>query len=82
MVEVGEKVCRTCKYYGGQTQSCDYILMTKHSRLFTNGQRIDPKYCDKYVCEHRGVDPQAWIQSEFKMRKAERIKKRRRKESM
>ena len=59
MVEVGEN-CKKCKYYGSQTNSCDYILITRRSMMFTDGKRIDPKYCDKFVNEKREYDGHLW----------------------
>ena len=47
-VKVGEK-CLTCKYWGAYTDSCSYCLLAKKSRLRDkDGNRSDPKYCDKY----------------------------------
>lgn len=55
MVKTGE-ICKKCIYYGGQTETCDYRLMTNKSRLVTDGKRIDPQYCDKYVAGKREFD--------------------------
>ena len=49
LVEVGKK-CHQCQWFGSYTRSCSYCLMNKKSRLRDeNGNKIDPKYCDKYL---------------------------------
>lgn len=59
MIRVGEK-CKKCKYYGAQTESCDYVLIEKKRRTVTDGKKIDPKYCDKFIEGKREHDSVLW----------------------
>ena len=75
MVKIG-KACRECRFYGFQTQSCDYALIMKRSRTITNGVQINSEYCDKYEKGQREIDPNDWIKTEFQLRKANRERKK------
>lgn len=59
-VKVGER-CLSCKYWGTYTRSCSYCLITKHSRIWDRqGNKSDPKYCDKYVQGSPNYDKSLW----------------------
>lgn len=46
-------LCHKCKYWSGRTRTCDYCNIMRQSRLYTNGKRLDPKFCNKFVMGKR-----------------------------
>ena len=61
LVMVGD-VCRTCKFYSGEwTETCNYSVITGHSRLFESGKRVVEKgFCNKYEEGRIEYDATKW----------------------
>lgn len=53
-------LCKKCKFYSGRTQTCDYCNIMHQSRLYTNGVRLDPKFCNKFVMGKREYNAVDW----------------------
>lgn len=58
-IRVGKK-CHRCKYFSQRTKTCDYCNIMRQSRLYTNGVRLDPRLCNKFVVGRRDYDPRLW----------------------
>ena len=58
-IRVGKK-CHRCKYFSQRTKTCDYCNIMRQSRLYTNGVRLDPRLCNKFVAGRRDYDPRLW----------------------
>lgn len=58
-IRVGKK-CHRCKYFSQRTKTCDYCNIMRQSRLYTNGVRLDPRLCNKFVAGRRDYNPHPW----------------------
>lgn len=59
-VKVG-KICQRCQWYGTFTRSCSYCDLNHKSRLWNkNGEKYDPKYCNKFKEGEPQYDASQW----------------------